>query len=161
MTATYDKIQSYTANGSQSTITFSSIPSTYTDLILISGGSGNGYIEISVGNGTIDTSTNYSRTYMYGDGSGVFSFRNTSADRLYNTFGETGNTGVSIINFMNYSNTNINKAILFRGDSLGATSITIGLWRSNSAINIIRIVGGGGANFTAGTTHTLYGIKAE
>lgn len=162
MTATYDKIQSYTANGSQNTITFSSIPSTYTDLIVLSGGSSDGYFELRVGNGSVDTGSNYSRTYMYGDTTGAFSYRNTNSDRLYNTFGTTATRGVSITNFMNYSNTTTKKVILFRGDyAVGYTNAGANLWNSISAINVIQIVGGGGANFTSGTTHTLYGIKAE
>lgn len=164
MSATYDVIQTYTANGSQNTINFSSIPSTYTDLILISSGSSAGYIEIRVGNGTVDTGNNYSRTYMYGDTTNVPTFRNVSTDRLYNTFGTTGVVGVSILNFMNYSNTNIQKSGVFRGDAAGTylfSTATGVLWQSTSSINIIQIVGGGGANFSNGTTHTLYGIKAE
>ncbi len=161
MAATYNKIQTYTANGSQTTITFSNIPSTYTDLILLSSGISNGYFEIRVGNGTIDTSSNYSRTYMYGTGSDVSTQRNTSVDRLYNSFGRTGYIGISIMNFMNYSNTNTYKSMLFRGENpLAYTTMTVGLWRSTSAINIIEIVGGGTA-FSDRTTHTLYGIKAE
>jgi hypothetical protein len=68
----------------------------------------------------------------------------------------------TIINFMNYSNTSTYKTLLARGnDTAASTAAITGLWQSTSAINTVKILGFGGNNLDAGSTFTLYGIKAE
>jgi hypothetical protein len=161
MASTYTPIATQTLTSAAASITFSSIPTTYTDLILVmSGGQNESTIEIQVGNGSVDTGANYSRTYVYGDGSVGASARNSNISVTYNTFGSTANTGNGILHFMNYSNTTTNKTILMRGNEASAvTSFTTSLWRSNSAINVIKIAGYT-SNLLAGSTFSLYGIKA-
>ena len=75
-TPTEELIAKYTVSGSSTTTyTFSSIPNSYTDLILV------GSIATVTGSDTVafrvngDTTTNYSRTYMYGDGTTAASGR--------------------------------------------------------------------------------------
>jgi hypothetical protein len=165
MTATYEKIETTTLV-SAATVTFSSIPATYTDLVLISSaknssGSGGTY-QIKINN---DTGSNYSATYMQGTGSGSNSGRFTNntvayVSRSANSAGSEFSPG--IVQFMNYSNTTTYKTILSRGNEASdAVVALVNLWRSTSAINSINIEQPGGGNFAAGSTFTLYGIKAE
>jgi hypothetical protein len=168
---TYVALDQVTLESNGGPVTFSNIPQTYTDLrIVISGGFTNsGYlIGFRVGNGSVDTSSNYS--YVTGRGP------TTSAMRKNNmTFGgllsQGSNTlnNVVIVDLMNYSSTSTNKTWLSRyGSSSIHAEMVNGLWRSNSAINIISIAecgdGGSGTfntgNLLAGSTFTLYGIKA-
>jgi hypothetical protein len=61
---------------------------------------------------------------------------------------------------MNYSNTTTNKTILIRSNEPNNYVVAIvGLWRSTSAIDQVRIYGDQG-NLATGTSVTLYGIKA-
>lgn len=160
MAITYEPIATYTTStGGITTYTFSSIPSTYTDLVLIgSGRSGNGDFSIRL-NG--DTATNYSYTRVYGNGSAVGTDRGSNNDYMsgLSWYSASSNSNV-IVNFMNYSNTTTYKTVLSRHNSnptmVGAT---INLWRSTAAINSIK-VGVFSVAFDAGTTFTLYGIKA-
>lgn len=163
MPLTYEPIATSTvAGGSVSSITFSSIPSTYTDLVLIFDGSmtggSNGAIRFNS-----DTGTNYSATVLYGTGSASGSVRDVNVGLIIVNFaGTTGLRNVSRMMVMNYSNTTTNKTMMFRRDDThNATVAGVGLWRSTAAINSIEFVQTVGASyFTAGSTLTLYGIKA-
>jgi hypothetical protein len=162
MTATYEKIATTTLGSATASYTFSSISSSYTDLVLVLVGSvSSGSYSVQVGNGSADTGTNYSRTFIYGDGSVAGSGRSTGASSVFFTAG-TSSFQTTIINFMNYSNTSTYKTLLARGnDTAASTAAITGLWQSTSAINTVKILGFGGNNLDAGSTFTLYGIKAE
>ena len=162
MARTYVKLGTTTLTSAQLVVTFSSIPSTYTDLVVIYSGS-------SVTSGqsldvrlNSDTGTNYSFTGLYGDGSTASSFKVTSS-----TYGRIANFTTSIGNaiayFQNYANTNINKTWLSRSNSAGADVIAFtNLWRSTAAISSISFSNfGNSVNIASGSTFTLYGIKAE
>ena len=163
MPATYEPIATTTVSGgSTSSITFSSIPSTYTDLVLVFNGSmtggSNGAIRF---NG--DTGSNYSATVLYGTGSANGSVRDVNVGLIIVNFATaTGDRNISRMMVMNYSNTTTNKTTLFRRDDThNAVVAGVGLWRSTAAINSIEFVQTVGASyFTAGSTLTLYGIKA-
>jgi hypothetical protein len=162
---TYESIATNTVSGSSTaTVTLSSIPSTYTDLVLVMNASsiGSGYYNTSVQiNG--DSGNNYSDTLLGNSGASAFSFRYSNynltfldyAGSVTNNFSQN-----SIINFMNYSNTSVNKSYLIRTNSAGQELFAMaGLWRNTAAINSISI-NIYGTNFAAGTTISLYGIKA-
>lgn len=157
--ATYTPIQSYTL-GSNTTVTFSSIPQTYTDLVLVTETTGttNGAMDIRF-NG--DSSSNYSRTGMYGDGSSALSYRNNSLAYGLVSAGTSGRA-IGITEIMNYSNTNMYKTFITRGsEASSAIGIAIYLWRSTSAITSIALTGDPiGSNIGSGSTLTLYGITA-
>ena len=177
MAGTYEPIQSVTLTTASTAITFGSggtIPQTYTDLVLISNcstSSNDQTIYAQMGNGSIDTGTNYSKTVLAGQGSGGLSARqsNTSIGVAVGGFYYgAGTTFPSTIqtHFMNYSNGTTNKTILSRdatqrNDGGNEAGVFVGLWRSTStsAINQIKIYPSAG-NFTVGSTFTLYGIKA-
>jgi hypothetical protein len=157
---TYTQIASTTLGSTATTVTFSSIPSTYTDLVLVCNPlstSGDTYFQL---NG--DTGTNYSLTYLTANGTTVYSGRTTSANYIYldwlATSTTTGATNY-IVNFMNYANTTTNKTTIGRENNATAGVGTIvGLWRSTVAINSIKITALG--TLQAGTTYNLYGITA-
>jgi hypothetical protein len=159
--------QSQVLTSSAASVTFTSIPQTYTDLVLVSRyfftTTGVRFATFTVGNGTLDTGTNYSDTYMDTYPGTPNTGRN--ANNTSGLFSYSRSTGLattapqsSIANFMNYSNTTNYKTILNRnqsGDDM--VSLYTNMWRSNSAINTIRITAGG-SDFASGSTFTLYGI---
>lgn len=160
MAVTYENIATQTLGNAATTVTFSSIPSTYTDLILIIRGnntsSGNraGYIQF---NG--DTATNYSYTFIQGDGSSAASSRASSQAQAQFSNVLNDNTN-SIIQVQNYSNTTTNKTFLARGNSPSTVvQAFVGLWRSTAAINSIAIFLNAD-QWASGSNFTLYGIKS-
>lgn len=158
---TYTPIATYTVSGSStSLISFSSIPSTYTDLVIAgqSATSSNGsYFQVQYNS---DGGSNYSATYITGNGSSASSGRNSNQTSM--AFGYTGvaNQFMAVtINIFNYANTTTYKTLLMRDGNAGTQAETgVYLWRSTAAINRIDITGS--ATFTAGSTFTLYGITA-
>jgi len=163
--STYEPIFTYTLPSNQANYTFSSIPSTYTDLILVVNGQVSSNVSLAIQiNG--DTGNSYSVTEMFGDGTTPSSFRQSNnAQITVASIGAQINSGsqwVSTLHFQNYSNSTTNKTILGR-TSAAATGVNaiVALWRSNSAINSIKFMGyNNSSGFTTGTTLTLYGIAA-
>ena len=158
-TTTYVPIEAKTLASTSTDVQFSYIPSTYTDLVLVIAGknSSSTYSPYIQFNG--DTTTNYSSTQMYGDGSSAISNRQTSTSTLY--FGSLGATqGNAIIHIMNYANTTTYKTFLIRINASDfRTYGIVGLWRKTpEAINQINIKMESGGSFASGTTFTLYGI---
>lgn len=158
--ATYEPIYTTTLSSSPVSLDITSIPSSYTDLIVVvdsysTVGSG---INIQVGNGSIDTGNNYSFTYMQGNGSTISTGRATNNGGIYCADQPTSGRQNTILQFLNYSNTSTDKSIVIRGNS-ASQSITavMGLWRSTSAINCIKF---NTSNFAVGSMITVYGIKA-
>ena len=162
MAITYEPIATTTLGSAAGTVSFTSISAAYTDIIAVINGatvSGDYGLWYRINN---DSGTNYSNTYLLGNGTSASSSRDTSQ-----TQGIAGNNisttrGTTIVHFMNYSNTTTYKTIINRGNEASATAIAlVNLWRSTSAINSINIEQPGGGNFAAGSSFTLYGIKAE
>ena len=161
--STYEPIATTTLGSSTATVTFSSIPSTYTDIVLIINAGCSGAAEqdclIRV-NG--DSGGNYSATYLYGTGSSALSGRN--ATQTESTAGyPIRPTLIStlILQFPNYSNTTTYKNWLGRANSADSMVYShISLWRNTNAINTILLYPSNTVNFLAGSTFTLYGITA-
>lgn len=160
-TGTYTLIASNTLGSNQSSVTLSSIPSNYTDLVIVFNGqtsSATYDVWIQV-NG--DTGTNYSSTQLYGTGSAAGSIRYSTQSH-----GTTWNTSTSnqtaIININDYSNTTTYKTLLCRGGnpSNGYVNADVILWRSTAAINSVTIYLSGAGTFSSGSTFKLYGIEA-
>ena len=163
MASTYEKVLTYTAPSAQSSYTFSTIPGTYTDLVLVMSYS------LSVGGSSTfmrfngDTASNYSDTYIYNGNSG----RDSSSSNGIRFAGVSSGTGAgamrtTVASIQNYSNATTYKTILSR-DAQAADEVAsvVGLWRGTpAAITSIYLWSGGGASFNTGATFTLYGIKA-
>ena len=170
MPQTYTPIASTTLTSSATEINFTSISGAYTDLVLVMNGAmsrtGAAFL-MRVGNGTIDSGSNYSETELYGTGSAAGSARRTSLTE-WNIFSNVGSSttvgeNTFIIQLMNYSNTTTNKTALGRAanassSSYPGTSAAVFLWRSTSAINAIRLLRQSTDTFVTGSTFTLYGI---
>lgn len=160
MAATYEPIATQTLGSATATVTFSSIPETYTDLILICAvkrttGSD---VEITLNS---DTGSNYSFTYLYGTGSTTGSSRGSNQTKGNVGYGGTTSFTTQIIQFFNYSNTTTNKTFISRNSpaDAGDVSALVNLYRSNSAISSFTLDPNAG-DFDTGSTFTLYGIKA-
>jgi hypothetical protein len=162
MPSTYEPIATVTASGVSSFIVMTSIPSTYTDLILVGQyfKSAGAAPRITVNS---DTTSIYSQTVIYGNGTSALSDRETSVGYFYlmdYIASSTTNPNISITHLMNYSNTTTYKTFLERSGSADkGTVASVGLWRSTNAINRIDISTSTGT-FSSGTTFTLYGIKS-
>jgi len=165
MAITYEPLVTTTLSSATATVTFGSISSAYTDLVLIAnwGTSVNG-------DGTLmrfnsDTGSNYSDTELYGTGSSAGSQRRSNGAYIDITraIGGDGSTIYtnSIISVNNYSNTTTYKTALIRANLATGTYAGVaalaGLWRSTSAITSVTILAASG-NLLSGSTFTLYGI---
>ena len=156
-------IASNTLTGTASSVTFSSIPATYTDLILkISArntGAGAAYLTF---NG-VSTSL-YSNTELQGTGSLAQSVRTSSAVRITlndffvsttaNTFANNEIYVPSYLASQNKPVSNISAAEA--NATLAYITATAGLFRDTTAISSITLNTGG---FAAGSTFWLYGLK--
>ena len=158
--ATYTPIATTTLGSAAASYTFSSIPSTYTDLIVIISGTTVSDAQDMSMQFNSDTGTNYSNTTLVGNGTTASSSRTTSQSKIY-VINDTSNTSPSPIriNIMNYANTTTYKTVVARGDdATHRTQATVGLWRSTAAINAVTLLAT--SNFNTGATLTLYGIAS-
>lgn len=162
-TNTYVALQTVTAS-SASTVSFTSIPSTYTDLRIVAvgissttGSSVNNWRMTFNGD---STSGLYSNTALYGNGSTASSNRDSNGNFMYlGLVGQASNTAqpVSTFDIMNYSNNTTNKTVLSRGSSASdSTYAMVGLWRNTAVINRVDLFMSGA---TVTGTFTIYGIK--
>ncbi len=170
MATTYELIASNTLTSSAASVTFSSIPSTYTDLVLrisirLASGS---YCSIRL-NG-ISTNT-YSRTGIAASGTGVGNISNSNINylRIINVDNSTNTANTfssEEIYLPNYVVSQNHPVSIFgatednstAGNTLG---VIAGLWSNTSGISSIEIADhiGGTATMAAGSSFFLYGIK--
>jgi hypothetical protein len=168
MAATYEKIATTTVSSDSSTLTFSSIPSTYTDLKLIlnryANGSGSGYLTLTYN--STSGGTAYSTTYYSGNGTAVSSSRSTSSSSITVSAGGSTQPDLLILDIFSYAGSTFKHCLSqYSGDNNGATfgylSQHVGVWRSTSAITTITLTTNAGTSgFQTNTTATLYGITA-
>jgi hypothetical protein len=161
MPTTYEPIQTYTLASAAATITFSSIPATYTDLRLIVTCTSSVSSRIRAQyNG--DTATNYSATLLSGDGATAASSRVTSANYIYlNNGTSTTIPTFTIFDLFSYAGSTFKTSLSTVSADLNGSGVAgryVQLWRSTSAINSIVLFFLSGS-FSIGTTATLYGIK--
>ena len=158
---TYEPIATTTLGSATNAINFTSIPSTYTDLVLV------GDFTVSA-NGTnpgvyFNSSTgSVSQTSLYGTGSSAGSFKLTGYGFIF--FGGGGDTANDrqnvIMNIQNYSNTTTYKTSLIRWNQPATGTYTVvGLRSNTAAISAVNLTTQAG-NYNAGSTFTLYGITA-
>ena len=112
-----------------------------------------------------DTGSNYSWTFMRGDGSSATSFRAANVVGL--GIGEViaANQTAGIFNLikidlMNYSNTTTNKTSISRSDvaaNYGAEA-WVSMWRNTAAVTSMTLFMANGSNIEVGSTFSLYGI---
>lgn len=166
----YVSIQTATVDsGGAASITFSSIPSTYTHLQIrwiarstTANADGN-WIRFNS-----DSGTNYKNHYLEGNGATAsagapstntynFAYTMTSSSQTANVF------GIGIIDILDYANTNKNKVIRnlggFDNNGTGLMDLNSGLWISTSAITSIVLSPANGGNYAQYSQIALYGVK--
>ena len=162
-TATYTPISTQTLGSAAASITFSSIPGTYTDLRLVLTCT-TSVADIVAMNFNSDAGINYSSCYIYGTGATASggSFTGRSLCFLHGN-GVTSTTVPSNFeaDIFSYAGST-NKTYLatagldFNGS--GTVELTCGLWRSTAAITNIKLSLNNANNFSTGTIATLFGI---
>lgn len=168
MASTYVPISTTTLASTASSVSFNSIPSTYTDLVaVITAKSGSSNYEDMKMQINSDTGNSYSTTTLAGySTSSVESLRysNQSTSILVDADANVSKTAnyfqPRIIHLMNYSNSTTYKTWLVRGNNTETgVEAMVGLWRSTSAITDLTFTLTANS-FSIGCTFTLYGIKA-
>lgn len=159
MPATYEPIATTTLGSAASTVDFNSIPSTYTDLKLIYVGSASNVNFLVKLNS--DSASNYSYLLIQGDGTSASSSAGTNQTSGRGGYISTTQISLVELDFFSYAGST-NKTFLASssGDANGSGAVRklVNLWRSTSAITSINL--SNSMSFNAGSTFTLYGIKA-
>lgn len=167
MTMTLIASSTVTSGGSSVSITFSSLPSTFTDLLVV------GSIKSTTTNGGFfvhnayvlynNDSASYTRRQLNGDGSVTVSF--SGSDRIIgfvptsdsggaNTF---GSLQLYVPNYAGSTNKSYSADTVTENNATTARqTITAGLWSNTSAINSLKIECDGG--FATGSMMSIYGI---
>jgi len=167
----YTSLQTVTVGaGGASSITFSSIPSTYTHLQVRLFGrttSSNAYATVYIQNNS-DTGTNYTYHALSGSGSSASSSgRGTGSDTAMTVQNLTGagatanNFGATIIDILDYANTNKYKTMRELGgydnNGSGYINLNSSVWLNTNAISSLTITADG--NFVQYTSAALYGVN--
>ena len=169
MATTYTLINSNVLSSSQASVTFSSIPATYTDLVVRASvrndnaATSGGFI-IRLNN---DTTSLYSNTVIRGDGSGASSFQQTGTSSFIGTINgdtSTANTFANVEIYIPSYNASQSKpfssAFAQENNTTAAfTGAAADLYRSNTAITQIDCISSGTALWVSGSSFYLYGIS--
>jgi hypothetical protein len=163
MPVTYDNIATTTLGTAASTITFSSIPATYTDLRLVFVGTSATSTNFTVRFNN-DSGTNYSWTYLSGTGAAAQAGSFTSQTEFYPNVSVQTTPQMHTVDVFSYAGstnkTALSEEIADKNGSGRVSRFAI-LWRNTAAINRIDIIAlyGSTNTYAIGTTATLYGIK--
>lgn len=160
MTAKYTVLDSQVLATSAASVTFSSIPGGYKDLVLIVETKGLALIDIRLRlNG--DTGANYSYVFAYGSGSsaasGSFS-GDTKMSLDFISYATATNAHLSETQIMDYSATNKHKSVLSRGNSGAGTDMAAQRWASTAAVTSVNVFPSS-SSFAAGSTFRLLGVN--
>lgn len=159
MASTYEKIATTTLGSNSGTVTFSSITSAYTDLVVILNPTTSAEVNLTCQFNS-DTASNYSFTYMLGDGTGTEAGRSTTQSHIVTGGLKNPTIGTQIWHINNYSNATTYKTLISRSNGSNKfVAIYTGLWRNTSAISSLSI-GVTSGTLQTGSTFTIYGIKA-
>lgn len=153
-------------SGGASTIDFTSIPQTYTDLfILLSTRTTNAAVNDNPVIRFNGSTSSYSARRLYGFGSGSGSSdslsiipvgNNTGNNSTSNTF---GNSAVYVPNYTGSTNKSVTSdGVSEYNGTAAAMSIVAGLWSNTAAITQITFVSETASNFMQYSTASLYGI---
>ena len=160
----YNSIATVTVGAAVSSISFTSIPATYTHLQLrcFTELTSPGILGITVGASSADTGNNYSTHILDGDAGSAYAGAGVSENRLGILYPVQSNFAGAVIDFLDYTNTNKYKTVhSFMGsDNNGGGRIRLatGNWRSASAIGTIVLTPNAG-NLKQYSSFALYGIK--
>jgi len=176
VTNNYSSIQTVTVgSGGASSITFSSIPSTWTHLqiryIARTADNGSGGIDNILASFNGDTTyTNYRSHYLNGNGSATAA-GSIQVSSFYTYVGDVANSynsnttiyGVAVVDILDYANTNKNKVVRsINGadrNGSGSVNLTSALWINTNAISAITLNASSGASISQYSTFALFGVK--
>jgi hypothetical protein len=170
MANTFELISSVTVPSAQTTISFTSIPSTFTDLVLKVSARWTGNNGGPVGIGMQMNTTNHSARFVYGTGSSAASGSTTPSWTTNGGFigwipdsSATSNTfGNFEIYLPSYTSSNYKSfsldTVTENNATLANAGLLAGLWSNTAAITSITI-DGNGSTFVTNSTAYLYGIK--
>ena len=156
-TSTYVALATTTLPSSASSVTFSSIPGTYRDLVLVINGSGSAGGSMPVQFNGDGTASNYYNMYGYGYSSGTDYGQPSNNNFLSWDTGEN----MAIMQIMDYSATNRHKSVLCRmhRGSYSSVWMLAGRWANTNAITSVSFAPSSGT-LNSGLTASLYGIEA-
>jgi hypothetical protein len=166
----YDSIATTTLGSTTATITFSSIPATYTHLQIRLIGRCNRAVEASdavLMRFNSDTASNYSYHGLYGDGSsaGTYGAASTTFATIMDctAAGAAASIfGVGVCDILDYANTNKYKTVKslqgFDRNGAGTLQLVSSNWRNTNAITSIDLTPANGS-WIQYTSAALYGIK--
>ena len=154
-TPTYIALATTTLSSSATSVTFSSIPQTYRDLILVA--------SVPSSSETIDlypngVSSNLSLVWAYGYAPSNY---NSATDTAWTEVSSGTQPRLNVYNLMDYSATDKHKTVLSR-QNFGDQTIAMmaGRWASTTAISSLLLNRSGGASFPSGSMFSIYGIEA-
>lgn len=165
--AAKELITSQTLVSTAGSITFSSIPQTYTDLLIVISARGN-YAGVNDDmvlsfNGS---SSSHSWRILYGQGTGGFSTSGSSSGRYATTTGANatsstfGSSQIYIPNYAGSTNKSVSSDSVAENNATGTfMEINAGLWANTAAITSITIADSPGTAFQIGSSFYLYGFK--
>jgi hypothetical protein len=166
MATTYTLISSVTVgSGGAATIGFTSIPSTYTDLVLKTSLRTDRALEIDAILFTLNASTsNFTGRRLFGDGSSVTSDTVTRIILIANAATSTSttfsNNEIYIPNYAGSTNKSYSiDGVAENNATFARADLTAGLWSDTSAITSITLTPNIGPNFIQYSTAYLYGIS--
>jgi hypothetical protein len=171
LAGSYESIQTVTVGaGGQSSITFSSIPSTYKHLQVRAiakahpTATDTGY-DLRLAMNSDTTGSNYECHYLFGNGSSVGAGANTD-NRIIGASAGSGNANmfaVNVYDILDYTNTNKNKVVRALGaDDFNGSGFMIMysmLWMNTAAITSLTFDFHTGPSFGQYSQFALYGIK--
>ena len=164
VTTSYESIATVTVgSGGASSVSFTSIPSTYTHLQIRGIARSGTTIESYVVQFNSDTGSNYSWHQLIGDGATASASGSASQTLMVTAIfnNSTSTFGGSIIDILDYANTNKYKTVrtLSGYDANGSGYVTLrsGSWQSTNAITSIVLTAG----FAQYSQFALYGIKGS
>jgi hypothetical protein len=161
-TPTYELIGSTTLGTATGQVSFSSIPSTYRDLIVVvfAEGATSGTLNLRFNaNATVDA---YIRIRLSGDGTSVTSAATNNTNWLCTNAADLDNLAHSMIHIFEANQTDRHKFVLINtGRAAAGVDAMSGRWANTSAITSVDLYNNlGSSNFVVGSSFYLYGIVA-
>jgi len=159
-TPTYTALATVTLGTATASVTFSSIPATYRDLILVFAGTRTGSNNVNFRFNS-DTGTNYSWVVANGNGSTTLSVAETLSFIPTGYYDIATNAQMNVIfQVMDYSATDKHKTSLSRSSQAGAgVAMAASRWANTAAVTTVQIYAGNN-DFGSGSVFSLYGVIA-
>ena len=159
-TATYIALANTTLGSNSATVTFSSIPATYRDLVLVCNVkniNGENYNTLCRING--DTGNNNPSVIMQGTSAGATSFTRNADGAAQIGWTDNQDNSVIVTHFMDYSATDKHKTILSRNNTRAVRVTAHAIrWTNTNAITSLQIFVESSGTLASGSTFALYGI---